>query len=190
MIIWIAHITFVGFFTFINYAFFVALELRLWRSLVISLGILLAINVTIADMTLVFNRWNERIENAMNIAEKITGNTNYLPVQGKITQGYNPPHHHGIDISVSSGTPIQAQGYGIVTLAEHQEVYGNVVVVKYDTGYEGLYAHLSTLNVRYGNRVYKDKTIIGYTGNTGKSYGPHLHYEVRYRGIAVEPNKL
>lgn len=95
--------------------------------------------------------------------------------------------HKGMDFSAKTGTPIYATGDGIVKQADNTASgYGNHVVIRHGYGYETLYGHLSKYNCRPGQRV-KRGDIIGYVGSTGRSEGPHLHYEVHKDGNVVNP---
>lgn len=94
--------------------------------------------------------------------------------------------HTGIDIKAPSGTPVKATASGVVTIAEESKGYGKYIVLKHDESYETMYAHLSALKVRVGDRVVKGHEI-GLSGNTGRSTAPHLHYEVRKDGKHVDP---
>ncbi|NBB96641.1 MAG: peptidoglycan DD-metalloendopeptidase family protein [Alphaproteobacteria bacterium] len=94
--------------------------------------------------------------------------------------------HNGLDWAASRGTPILAAGDGIVTTAERQRGYGNIVIIKHEFGLETYYAHLNSLNVREGQRVSRGQKIGG-MGTTGASTGVHLHYEVRVNGRPVNP---
>ncbi|MCS4238846.1 M23 family metallopeptidase [Myroides odoratus] len=95
--------------------------------------------------------------------------------------------HSGMDFSVNIGTPIYATGDGRVTRANNQlSGYGNLIEVEHGYGYQTRYAHLSKYNVKQGQTV-KRGDIIGYAGSTGRSSGPHLHYEVHYKGNPVNP---
>jgi murein DD-endopeptidase MepM/ murein hydrolase activator NlpD len=95
--------------------------------------------------------------------------------------------HEGMDFTAKVGTPIYATGDGIVTQADNRASgFGNHVVIRHGYGYETLYAHLSKYNCRAGQRV-KRGDIIGYVGSTGRSEGPHLHYEVHKDGKVVNP---
>ncbi|MCH1433822.1 MAG: M23 family metallopeptidase [Flavobacteriaceae bacterium] len=86
--------------------------------------------------------------------------------------------HYGMDFSARKGTPIYATGNGIVKRADNRSSgYGKHIRIDHGFGYISLYAHLSKYNVRRGQRV-KRGDIIGYVGNTGRSVGPHLHYEI------------
>ena len=95
--------------------------------------------------------------------------------------------HGGQDLATASGTPVYATGDGVVTLAEFKtNGYGNQVVIDHGYGYETRYAHLSVMTVVAGMSVKRGEQI-GNVGTTGKSTGPHLHYEVVYRGNRVDP---
>jgi murein DD-endopeptidase MepM/ murein hydrolase activator NlpD len=95
--------------------------------------------------------------------------------------------HEGMDFTAKTGTPIFATGDGIVARADNTvSGYGNHIVIRHGFGYETLYGHLSKYKSRAGQRV-KRGDIIGYVGSTGRSEGPHLHYEVRKNGKVVNP---
>lgn len=87
-------------------------------------------------------------------------------------------HHTGIDLAVPVGTPVRSVGSGEVVFAGRSGAYGKAVTIRMDDGKYTLFAHLSTLSVREGDRV-EAGTLIGESGNTGRSTGPHLHFEVR-----------
>ena len=94
--------------------------------------------------------------------------------------------HSGIDFRGAIGTPIYATAQGLVMKAERSGGYGNHVIIDHGYGYETLYAHLSKLDVKVGDRVNRGD-LIGALGNTGRSSGPHLHYEVHHNGQPVNP---
>jgi murein DD-endopeptidase MepM/ murein hydrolase activator NlpD len=95
--------------------------------------------------------------------------------------------HEGMDFTAKTGTPIFATGDGVVAKADNTASgYGNHVVIRHGFGYETLYGHLSAYKCRAGQRV-KRGDIIGLIGSTGRSEGPHLHYEVHKNGTAVNP---
>jgi len=95
-------------------------------------------------------------------------------------------HHKGLDIAASTGTPIQAARAGTVTFAGQRGGYGNTVVVDHGGSEQTLYAHAHTLDVKEGDRVSKGQKIAT-VGSTGNSTGPHLHFEIRRGGKAVDP---
>lgn len=95
--------------------------------------------------------------------------------------------HNGMDFAASSGSPIYATGDGVIARADNMASgYGNHIVIRHGFGYESLYAHLSKYNCRAGQHV-KRGDIIGYVGSTGRSEGPHCHYEVHKDGKVVNP---
>ncbi|TDE06220.1 M23 family metallopeptidase [Flavobacterium hiemivividum] len=95
--------------------------------------------------------------------------------------------HEGMDFTAKVGTPIFATGDGVVSQADNRASgYGNHIVIRHGYGYETLYGHLSKYNCKAGQRV-KRGDIIGYVGSTGRSEGPHLHYEVHKDGKVVNP---
>ena len=94
--------------------------------------------------------------------------------------------HEGMDFSAPVGTPVYATADGSVRIASWQSAYGNMVEIDHGFNYATRYAHLSKLIARPGQQV-KRGDLIGLVGNTGKSTGPHLHYEVRYRGAPQNP---
>jgi murein DD-endopeptidase MepM/ murein hydrolase activator NlpD len=94
--------------------------------------------------------------------------------------------HKGIDLAAPVGTPIHAAADGMVSRADWFSSYGLYVAVEHGGEIETRYGHMSRLNVAAGQMVHKGD-IIGYVGTTGRSTGPHLHYEVRVAGEAVNP---
>ncbi|MBG6110380.1 murein DD-endopeptidase MepM/ murein hydrolase activator NlpD [Flavobacterium sp. CG_9.10] len=95
--------------------------------------------------------------------------------------------HEGMDFSAKIGTPIYATGDGVVEKADNTASgYGNHILLRHGYGYETLYAHLSKYNCRAGQRI-KRGDVIGYVGSTGRSEGPHLHYEVHKDEKVVNP---
>lgn len=95
-------------------------------------------------------------------------------------------NHKGVDLAAPTGTPIYATADGIVGRADWFSSYGLYVSIDHGADLETRYAHMSRLAVAEGDRVNKGD-IIGYVGSTGRSTGPHLHYEVRVDGVAVDP---
>lgn len=94
--------------------------------------------------------------------------------------------HQGMDFTATPGTDIYATGNGIVSYAGWKQGYGNTVVINHGFGYETLYAHMKKINVKERQKINRAE-IIGEVGSTGKSTGPHLHYEVIYKGTHVDP---
>lgn len=94
--------------------------------------------------------------------------------------------HAGMDFSANIGTPVYATGNGTVKKAGWQSGYGKLIIIDHGFGYETWYAHLNDYDVRVGQKVVRGE-VIGEVGNTGKSTGPHLHYEVHVKGKVVNP---
>lgn len=119
------------------------------------------------------------------------------PARGAISSpfGYrsNPfsglrTYHAAIDIVVSIGTKVKATNEGKVADTGYNSVFGNYVIVRHANGYQSLYAHLSQISVREGASVAQG-AIVGLSGNTGQSTGPHLHFSIFKNGQAVDPRK-
>jgi murein DD-endopeptidase MepM/ murein hydrolase activator NlpD len=99
--------------------------------------------------------------------------------------------HRGTDFAAPTGTPIYAAGDGTVTVAGRKGAYGNYVRIRHNSTYDTAYAHMKGFakGVRSGARVRQGQ-IIGYVGTTGRSTGPHLHYEVLVNGKQINPSKI
>jgi murein DD-endopeptidase MepM/ murein hydrolase activator NlpD len=103
--------------------------------------------------------------------------------------GYNKLHT-GIDFGAARGTPIKAAGDGVVVHAGWRGAYGRTVVIKHNGKYSTLYAHMSrTAKLKKGQRIRQGQ-VIGYVGTTGRSTGPHLHYEIRKNNRPVNPRRV
>lgn len=123
---------------------------------------------------------------------------NLMPTVGRITStfGYrdNPfgkgrEFHQGIDIANEPKTKIKAAGKGVVTYAGYNGSYGKVVIISHGYGYQSIYGHNSNILVKVGDSVEKGQ-IIAEMGNTGRSTGTHLHFEIRYYGNPIDPYKV
>lgn len=111
------------------------------------------------------------------------------PVSGPVTSGFGQRWgrmHEGIDIGVPTGTPVAASAAGTVLVAGWMGGYGNLVVIDHGNGLATAYGHNSSLSVAVGQTVAKGQTIA-LAGSTGHSFGPHVHFEVRVNGNAVNP---
>ena len=98
-----------------------------------------------------------------------------------------PKMHKGLDFTAPQGTPIYATGNGVVKLAGYVDGgFGNHIIINHGYGYQTLYAHLVRIKVRGGQKVKRGE-LIGWVGSTGKSTGPHCHYEVHVNGNEVDP---
>lgn len=116
-----------------------------------------------------------------------------IPLRGKVYSKYGPRrrrNHNGVDIPLKTGEPIIAAFDGKVRYAKFNSGgFGNLVIVRHPNGLETWHAHLSKLNVSVGDYV-KSGQVIGFGGNTGRSRGPHLHFEVRYKDQTFDPEFL
>jgi murein DD-endopeptidase MepM/ murein hydrolase activator NlpD len=117
------------------------------------------------------------------------------PVRGAVNSEYGmrqspwaqgTEFHSGIDIRSQHGTPVRAPAAGSVTVAGTYQEYGITVILDHGQDIKSLYGHLSRLNVKPGERVERG-AIVGWSGNTGRSTGAHLHYEILVKGHAVNP---
>ncbi len=121
-----------------------------------------------------------------------------FPVNGYVTDGFglrrNPfsgegrEVHEGLDIAVNFGTPVNTTADGLVVWAAPHSGYGNLVVVYHSNGITTRYGHLSRIAVETGQRV-KRGDQIGHAGSTGRSTGPHVHYEIRENDQPVDPGR-
>lgn len=120
------------------------------------------------------------------------------PVSGRLESGMggrrNPfggrgfEYHEGQDIDAAYGTPVMVAAGGTITIAGRQRGYGNVIYVDHGAGLSTRYGHLSEIDVKIGQTVTRGQTI-GLVGSTGRSTGPHLHYEVRINNQPVDPRQ-
>ncbi|MBL7752182.1 MAG: peptidoglycan DD-metalloendopeptidase family protein [Chitinophagaceae bacterium] len=167
---------------------------QLYRSLLESIN---QLKNRIALQNKSYGEINERIKNK----EKILAATPAIqPVSNKdldrIASGFgyriDPIYktiklHAGLDFTAPTGTPIYATADGVVSVSGFSDGgYGNHVVINHGYGYETLYGHMSRIKARRGQKVTRGE-VIGYVGSTGKSTGPHLHYEVHKNGQKIDP---
>jgi murein DD-endopeptidase MepM/ murein hydrolase activator NlpD len=120
------------------------------------------------------------------------------PVRGILSSGFGvrtspftdtPVVHQGLDIVARPGVPVRAAAAGRVVRSGYESLYGNVVVLEHGNGYRTLYAHLAERTAAAGDIVQKGNPI-GTVGDTGRTTGPHLHYEVHLNGLAVNPSRF
>lgn len=100
-----------------------------------------------------------------------------------------PKRHRGIDFAGKIGTELYAVAPGRVVSAGERVGYGTTVEVDHGLGFSTLYAHLSQITVSRGDWV-RPGTVVGLGGSSGRSTGPHLHYEIRYKGVPFDPTKF
>lgn len=118
-----------------------------------------------------------------------------MPTPGRVSSGFrrrNDPFtgnrvwHLGLDISTDMGTPVRAPADGVVTAVGRNDILGNLLALDHGYGYLTRYGHNSKIIVRAGQQVRRGQ-VIALVGNTGRSTGPHLHYEVYHNGVPVDP---
>jgi murein DD-endopeptidase MepM/ murein hydrolase activator NlpD len=118
------------------------------------------------------------------------------PVEGRITGSFGEridpfngegAFHRGVDISTDYGTRVLAPADGVVSFADFYSGYGRMIEIEHGHGYITRYGHLSAFAVHNGQSIHKGQ-VIGYVGLSGRSTGPHLHYEVRINNIPVNPH--
>ncbi|MDO5086365.1 MAG: peptidoglycan DD-metalloendopeptidase family protein [Comamonadaceae bacterium] len=139
------------------------------------------------------------VRDAGNLLEALQSVPLGLPHDGAISSRFgNRPNpftgkgvefHGGLDFKGRIGQPIQATASGKVSFAGTQRGYGQVVTVDHAYGYSTVYAHLSRIHVKPGQRIAAGD-VVGLLGSTGRSTGPHLHYEVQLRGERIDPERF
>lgn len=185
-----------------------------WLSLLISILILFSVAIfanhqqtLAANAVTTMELQNSQPDKINPVQEnkKTTDNTGALaatpsiwPASGAVTSGFGQRSspwedgselHPGIDIAVDSGTPVVATADGEVVKSGLSGGYGNIVQISHGNGIETIYGHNSKVAVSAGQTVKKGQ-IISYAGSTGRSTGPHVHYEIRVNGTAVDPIKF
>ncbi len=152
-----------------------------------------------AEFRQLFSSWRSLDHGTGFAASAVTRSVaipSLTPVEGvRLTSGYGMRWHpvlggrhahKGVDLAGAVGTPVHAAADGLVERADWFSSYGLYVAIEHGASLETRYGHMSRLNVAAGQFVHKGD-VIGYIGTTGRSTGPHLHYEVRIAGVAVNP---
>ncbi len=96
--------------------------------------------------------------------------------------------HEGLDIAANVGTPVVATADGVVARVKYSPTYGKMVILDHGYGYRTVFAHNSKILVKAGQRI-KRGDMVAKVGNTGRSTGSHLHYELRLNGVPIDPRK-
>lgn len=148
------------------------------------------------DFPRLFNQWKKAQERERGATGGRVSRRPYsAPSPGRRPGGFGmrtdpimgrPRYHAGVDLPETTGTPVYATADGRISTAGRARGYGLLVTIRHPTGYETRYAHMSRIAVTSGQFVQRGR-LIGYVGSTGRSTGPHLHYEVRLRGQVVDP---
>lgn len=157
----------------------------------------------VQDQSLFTENWDHEFPNPFNVSESdlpseiglwivdsLSGYRcpNQVPVYSKF--GYrHGRRHQGVDLPLQTGTPVYAAFDGKVRVAKRYKAYGNLVIIRHENGLETFYGHLSKIMVQEDEWVSAG-SIIGLGGSTGRSTGPHLHFETRYKGYAFDPEWL
>lgn len=138
------------------------------------------------------NPYKVEIKN-LDDSVKIDCSEYHHPIEGAITSNFGPRRsrfHYGIDLRVNVGDDIYAAFEGKVRVTSYDRYgYGYYVIIRHNNGLETLYGHLSQIKV-VPNQNVKAGDVIGLAGNTGRSTGPHLHFETRYLGNAINPKNI
>lgn len=120
------------------------------------------------------------------------------PVRGILSSGFGTRlspftdtrvFHHGLDIVSRPGAPVKAASDGVVVRSGYESLFGNIVVVDHGHGHRTVYAHLKERLAAAGD-ILRKGDVLGTVGSTGRSTGPHLHYEVHVNGLAVNPSRF
>jgi murein DD-endopeptidase MepM/ murein hydrolase activator NlpD len=125
---------------------------------------------------------------ALDLSPGISGEF-YFPFNGPITSSFgwrDSAYHRGIDIDLNYKDTVRASFAGMVRFAGKMGGYGNVIIIRHYNGLETVYGHLARLKVKAGDIVNSGQ-LIGLGGSTGHSTGTHLHFELRFRGVAFDP---
>ncbi|MCB1042213.1 MAG: M23 family metallopeptidase [Acidobacteria bacterium] len=138
----------------------------------------------------------EELDEAFKVQSELLSNTpSLLPARGWLVSGFSyrvdpftrkRSWHNGLDISCAHGTPIYAPADGVVTETGFHGGFGNLLEINHGSEIVTKYGHLSKFNVSKGQRI-KRGDLIGYVGSTGRSTGPHLHYEIHQGDKAIDP---
>ncbi|MCG9881481.1 MAG: peptidoglycan DD-metalloendopeptidase family protein [Bacteroidia bacterium] len=150
--------------------------------------------------TITINPYRRDLRNMADTVKLILANYDdcsfHPPAIGDITSnfgfrrwGRRQKFHFGTDIRMEVGDPVYAAFEGVVRIAKRSADYGYVVVIRHNNGLETLYAHFSQL-LAYPGQPVKGGNIIGLAGSTGRSTGPHLHFEVRFQGEKIDPASI
>ncbi|MFZ5968161.1 MAG: peptidoglycan DD-metalloendopeptidase family protein [Bacillota bacterium] len=157
------------------------------------------------DLSKVAAEMDAEVENLNDLILEVSGQLKILdakpdkmPASGRITSKFGfrkspttgrKQFHSGIDIANSSGTNIYAAGTGIVTFSGWNSGYGKIVIISHGNGYRSVYAHNKENLVTIGQKVKKGD-LIAKMGSTGRSTGPHVHFEIHYNGQQIDPLKV
>jgi len=186
---WIMDLMLIGVASFIGYVILIAVDRMQLAKLLVMVAVMMVLLATMQDLTPVIQKWSDRVESLQNTVDKVSniGQGSWkFPMKGELTQLYKGKDHHGVDIGALPGVVVEAVRKGEVKSVGWNDIYGNVVIVDHGEGLESVYAHLQGINVKVGYPVIAGDNI-GTCGSTGRSTGPHLHFEIRKFGQTVDP---
>jgi murein DD-endopeptidase MepM/ murein hydrolase activator NlpD len=159
----------------------------------------LPFDTTKVPAALLYSSWNNNFVNPYNIDLEKKPDTTIIdlkgyvhPIAGRITSNFGWRRwkwHYGIDLKLNVGDTLRSSFDGMVRIAKRSRSFGNFVVIRHNNGLETIYGHMARLMVS-PNQSVKAGDVIGLGGNTGRSTGPHLHYEIRYMGNSINPNDI
>lgn len=174
---------------FVAYVICIGVNRKQIADMIGVVTIMIMLLTTMKDLTPVIQRWNARIDSLQNTADRIAsiGQGNWdMPMKGEISQKYKGESHHGIDIAAPTGTTVRSTREGDVSYVGWHDIYGNMIIIDHGEGMQSVYGHLSGLSVKEGYPVLAGGKI-GSCGNTGRSSGSHLHFEIRKNGTSQNP---
>lgn len=146
------------------------------------------------DMPFTYDNDISRLKDTLWICSVDSSNNKFcMPIDGPVLSKFKyrgSRFHHGVDIDLNTGDTVRAAFNGIVRYAQYNKGgFGNLVIIRHYNGIETYYAHLSKLHVTPGEEVFAGQ-LIGLGGNTGRSFGPHLHFETRFYDNAFDPYEI
>jgi murein DD-endopeptidase MepM/ murein hydrolase activator NlpD len=156
--------------------------------------------LVVPDDKLIFEAEVHELDEALDRLESVKQEARKLPIANPapgrpVSSGFGmrrdpllgmPAHHSGMDFRAPTGTPVRASGPGTVIAAGWNGGYGRMVEIDHGDGFTTRYAHLKAISVKQGQKV-EAGTVLGKAGSSGRSTGPHLHYEIRRDGDALDP---
>lgn len=186
---WLFKLLLISSVSFMAYSICIAVNNKLNARMIFFTAAFLMIIVTFQGITPIMERFFVRIDSLQNTADNLSniGKGKWqFPMKGEISQVFKGKDHHGIDIAAPIGRVVEATRKGEVKSVGWSDIYGNVVIVDHGDGLESLYGHLQGISVKVGYPVIVGDNI-GTCGNTGRSTGSHLHFEIRRNNVAVDP---
>lgn len=161
--------------------------------------VVMAIDSIAVPAAKIYPIWSNAIVNPYNIDLSKKLDTTFIslsgyihPVAGRITSNFGFRRwrwHYGTDLKLRVGDSVHSSFGGMIRIAKKSRTFGNYVVIRHDNGLETVYGHLSKIIINVNQRI-KAGDVLGLGGNTGRSTGPHLHYEVRYLGNSINPEEI